>query len=115
MVTKTQTHEAVTKTAGGKKRSAQTSKRVLTRAYGDQCFWMNDGKVLADLVELERALKEISKDTFAYHVSADRNDFADWVEFVLADAELAHTLRDVKTALKTRALVVKRLTIYEIQ
>lgn len=98
----------------GKKRSAQSPKRVLARAEGAQCFWVNDGAILADLVEFSTALAKMSGDTYAYHVTGNRNDFADWVEFVLGDTELALTLRDVEKPKPARAIVVRRLKIYEL-
>lgn len=96
------------------KKSGANAKRVLARAEGAQCFWVNDGQILADLVEFGQALDQMEKDTFGYHVQGKRNDFADWVEFVLGDTELAHLLRGATSPSKARTIVVRRLKIYGV-
>jgi hypothetical protein len=113
MTTKKGVKTATKKTvATSKKRSTKSPKRVLARAEGAQCFWVNDGAILADLAEFSNALEKMSADTFAYHVSGSRNDFADWVEFVLGDTELALALRGVMKPKSARSVVVRRLKIY---
>jgi hypothetical protein len=112
MVTKKVKAKSPAKGKVAKKR-ASSAKRVLARAEGAQCFWVNDGRILADLVEFSNALEKMSQDTFAYHVDAPRNDFADWIEFVLGDTELAGALRDVKKPRQARTIVVRRLKIYD--
>jgi hypothetical protein len=102
------------KEGGSVKRRTKASKRILARAEGSQCFWVNDGQVIADLVELANVLSLMEPHTFTHHVDGNRNDFADWIEFVLGDTELAHSLRGVMKASQTRTLVVKRLKIYDI-
>jgi hypothetical protein len=91
------------------------SKRVLAKAQGSQCFWVNEGPILSDLMELARALESMSKETYAYHVHDARNDFADWVEFVLGDTELAQTLRAVPKPKSAQTLIVRRLKIYDLK
>jgi hypothetical protein len=95
-----------------KKRTLASPKRVLARAEGAQCFWVNDGQILADLGEFSTALKKMAQDTFTYHVDGSRNDFADWIEFVLGDTELATELRNVKKPKQAHTIVVRRLKIY---
>ena len=118
MATKTVTKKvgkAVGKKASKeKRRGTKNPKRVLARAEGAQCFWVNDGAILADLVEFSHALGEMSPETFAYHVTESRNDFADWVQFVLGDTELALALRDIRKPKTARTVVVRRLKIYEL-
>ncbi len=94
--------------------STTKEKNTLMCAPGEQCFWMSDGKILADLVELRDALASMSDDVFAYHVSKNRNDFADWIENVLQDMELATALRKTKKATTAHQAVVSRLRIYSI-
>ena len=63
----------------------------------EQCFWVNNGPVLRDALELRDALKSMSEATFKHHVVKDRNDFAVWAESVLEDADLAKALKKSKT------------------
>lgn len=102
------------RSAKATKRSAKSPKRVLARAEGPQCFWVNDGEVLADLLELKHALALMSGETFSYHVNGTRNDFADWIEFVLGDTELALALRGAKKPKQAHTIVVRRLSIYDL-
>ena len=87
--------------------------RPLVSAPPDQCFWVHYGPVLKDLRELRDALeRQISDAQFTHHVGPDRNDFANWVEHVLAEKTCAralrraHNVRDalgaVETALRGR-------------
>ena len=104
---------SVKKVGSGTKGGAR-AKRVLARAEGPQCFWVHDGSILADLVEFEQALESMSADVFAHHTSKTRNDFADWVAYVLGDTELSEKLRAATTPKKARSVVVQRLKIYQL-
>jgi hypothetical protein len=55
----------------------------------DKVFWCHDGKVLTNIAELADALRNMSEDTYRYHVNADKNDFANWLRDVVGDATLA--------------------------
>ncbi len=101
-------------TAKVAKKPAGKAKRVLARAEGAQCFWVTDGKILSDLVEFRDALKAMEADVFSYHVKGKKNDFANWVEFVLGDTELAGMIRKTLKPNTMREAVVRRLKIYSI-
>lgn len=81
---------------------------------GEQCFWMNDGRILADMRDLRDAFAEIADEVFAYHVSKEKNDFADWVEQVLEDEALAAGLRKARKPKTAYAVTVRRLKIYGV-
>jgi hypothetical protein len=70
----------------------QDAERILARVPEKNGFHCADGKVIRSLQELENALATMSGDTFARHVSAERNDFAVWVRDVLGDAQLAQEI-----------------------
>lgn len=89
-------------------------KRVLARAEGAQCFWVTNGTILSDLVELRDALEHMEDEIFSYHVKGKRNDFANWIEFVLGDTELAAALRKTAKPKTMHTAVVRRLKIYSI-
>jgi hypothetical protein len=96
------------------KKNLKKSKRVLVQAQGEQCFWTHNGAIISTLIDLSNLLSSVDKDIFAYHVRKDKNDFADWVEFVLGDKELATALRKSKTPQSSKTVVVRRLKIYDI-
>lgn len=83
-------------------------------APSEQCFWTTDGRVLANLVELRDALKAMDEAVFAHHVTKGKNDFAEWIEHVLLDAELAASFRKSKKPNTAREVVVSRLRVYNI-
>jgi len=90
-----------------RKRAAATG---LVDAPPDKCFWVNGGPILKNLGELRDALAEnISEAQFAYHVSAERSDFALWVEEVLGDAACAKALRRARTRQAALRAVAARL------
>jgi len=101
-------------TKGVKQRDHSKAKRVLVCAQGEQCFWTTDGKIIANLVELRDALTTMATEVFAYHVTRDKNDFGDWIEYVLGDAELAGRIRGAKKPTSARTFVVARLKKYDI-
>lgn len=107
--------KAVAKTVAKKPvAKVSKSKPEIVCAPGEQCFWTTDGRVLANLVELRDALAEMDEEVFTQHVTEERNEFADWVEQVLGDAELAKAMRKAKKAGKAYDLVVTRLRIYSV-
>jgi hypothetical protein len=108
------TNAASAKKGSAPKRNLKKSKRVLVQAQGEQCFWANNGYIISTLIDLSNLLSSIEKEVFEYHVRKDKNDFADWVEFVLGDAELAKGLRKARKPKAAQGLVVKRLKIYDI-
>ncbi|MDA8596998.1 hypothetical protein N9L26_01535 [Candidatus Pacebacteria bacterium] len=101
---------STTKRPTAKKGAADA--RVLVCANGEECFWTTDGKILRDLTELKEALDQISEETFVHHVNEERNDFADWVEQVLADRACATDLRKSTKPTTARTIVVRHLRSY---
>ncbi|OGM25645.1 hypothetical protein A3D00_02765 [Candidatus Woesebacteria bacterium RIFCSPHIGHO2_02_FULL_38_9] len=73
--------------------SRKTIKKVFITAPSDKVFWLRSGQSINDLGELSRVLKTISDEDFYYHVSKEKNDFANWIEEVLDDGELAEKMR----------------------
>lgn len=96
------------------KKASTKGKRELTQAPCEQCFWVTDGRVLSNLTDLRDALASMTDDVFMYHVTKERNDFANWIEYVLQDAELASSFRKSKKPNTARDVVVSRLRIYII-
>ncbi len=91
----------------------KTGKKPLMIANNQQSFWVNNGQILNSLLALELALSEMSKETFSYHVAKDRNDFAQWVEYILLDTSCAADLRKSKTQAATKTVVKKYLKNYQ--
>jgi hypothetical protein len=95
-------------------RSRGRSKKIaLVCASPDQCFWTTDGRILSNLIELHDTLGIMADEVFEYHVSSDRNDFADWVGNVLQDPKLEKALRRARRSSAARTVVARRLKIYD--
>ena len=124
MTNKTTAKKAAKKTASKKASSKKSaSKKVISKknepkklvcATGANCFWVHNGPILKDLVELEKALDKMTDKVFAHHVSGKRNDFADWVETILKDAEAAAALRKSKKPKTAKTTVTKCLKVYQV-
>lgn len=72
-------------------------------------FYLHGGGVLRDMEELLNALKTIDDDVFNFHVSSEKNDFSNWVRFVLKDKFLADKLVSLKTREEMVKAIEKRL------
>ncbi len=87
-------------------------RRALVQASAATAFWEHDGKVLYNLKDLLAALRKIDGEIFAFHVTKEKNDYADWTAVVLGDKELARTLRRIRTLRTTIQKIAKRLEEY---
>lgn len=72
--------------------SKKTAKKLLADMPHEHAFRFHDGRILRNVDELREALKTMKKDTFAFHVSAQKNDFSNWVRDVIGDRKLARDL-----------------------
>ena len=95
-------------------RNLKKAKRVLVCANGEQCFWTKDGKIIANLVELSDTLEHMADEVFEHHVNKSKNDFADWIQYVLGDVELAKKIKAFKKPKTARGAVVAHLKMYDI-
>jgi hypothetical protein len=102
-----------TKTRKNTKRVSKGEKRALVCAQGERCFWTTDGRIISNLVELRDMLNSMAQEVFSYHVTREKNDFADWIQYVLEDADLASDFRKAKKPKTARILVVRRLKAYK--
>ncbi len=91
-----------------------TTKKDLTRAQGEQAFWMINGAVLHDLIDLTEALTTMAEEHYIYHAEGDMNDFSLWVEQVLCDEECAKSLLKSKNKKGALAAVKKHLKVYNL-
>ncbi len=76
-------------------------------------FVFHDGQRAKNLLELSVIIEKISQQDFERFVNPDKNDFANWTEYVLQDRELAASLRSTVSLPKTKELINNRLIIEE--
>jgi len=75
----------------------------------DQVFWLANGKIIKNILELARELPQLTQDAFAQHVNEEKNDFATWVEYSVKDSNLATLLRTTQDQFRMAAIVERRI------
>ena len=86
------------------------AKRLLADVPEQKRFWCHDGNQLKNMAELEMALKQMSDETFRYHLNQNKNDFSTRVRDVIGDEELASDLQDSSTRAQAARYVSDRIS-----
>lgn len=89
--------------------STEEAARRLANVPQDKRFWVNDGKVLSNLEEMEKALWDMSDDAYFYHCNEFKCDFTNWVRDVIGDVTLAKDLSKTPNRLQAAKIVQKRV------
>ncbi len=95
------------------KMSKEEARRLLGDVPSDKVFRCHDGKVIRNLRELERALHEMSDETFYYHSGKERKDFSNWLRDVVGDEKLANELSKAKSRAEAGRAVAKKISLLE--
>jgi len=95
-------------------KKTRKDKKLLVIASGDECFWVNQGPVLENILDLRDLLLSIEKEQFEHHVNRNGNDFAVWVEYVLEDKDTAMQMKKIKTLTAMIKTIEKALKGYNI-
>lgn len=74
-------------------------------------FVFNNGERAKNLLELSVIIDRISQQDFELFVNPSKNDFANWIEYVLLDKQLADSLRSTPSLYKTRELLSDKLDV----
>ena len=85
------------------------AKRILSNTAPDKAFWVNNGPVLKNVIELATTAAKLTPQQFMHHVNNAKNDFAKWVGEVIRDSELAQQLKRVKTKEDLARVATNRL------
>jgi hypothetical protein len=97
--------------ASSSKKSDGNFKAMVCAADGE-CFWTRDGRILQNMADLHMAFGSMDDEVFLHHVSKEKNDFANWVEYVLQDLDCAVELRKVKKKAQAEKIVAKYVKGY---
>ena len=66
----------------------------------DKYFVLCDGRKLKSAKELADTLQLINDDMFKYHVTDTKNDFANWINDVFGESELAKKIKTIRNRLE---------------
>lgn len=78
-----------------------------------ELFYLQNGRSIASLRELEVSLKNMDDATFFHHVREEKNDFSMWVKDVFKDSVLAKRIAPIKDRLEMSRLVEERILEHE--
>lgn len=87
------------------------AKKILGNVPPEQCFWVNRGPIVKNLMQLPRALRRMKQDTFMHHVDKSKNDFSAWIKHVIGDTTLASSISKLKTKKAMIAELNKRIKL----
>jgi len=94
-------------------KNAQMHVTITTHVLGEtpetHQFVLSNGKKINSLFQLADELEQMGDDVFGHHVSAERNDFATWVNDVFNEKFLAEDMRKVWNRLETQRVLLKGL------
>ncbi len=90
-------------------------RKILNNVPDDKAFITHGGSRLFNLEDLREEIKFMSEPEFKEYVNKDKNDFANWVEYVIEDKELADKLRETRDKEKTFNLINSRIIFLKIK
>jgi len=93
------------KKAAAKKRVAK--KKVFVKAPEDKHFILLTGERLSHFIELADKLEHIQEDVFSHHVREEKNDFANWIQDVFNEPELAKQVASKKNSKDMQITIYK--------
>lgn len=85
------------------------AERFLADVPEEYVFWCHDGQPVRNMMELEKALRSMEEETFAYHANDRRNDFSTWARDVLKDENLATELGKLMNRTEAARKVAERV------
>lgn len=84
-------------------------KKLFTEAHPSNHFFVSDGSVIKNVVELIDSLEKMHEDTYKFHANEEKNDFASWVKDVFGEHQLAENLKSAASKADAQLAVAKSL------
>lgn len=88
------------------------AEKILSRTK-EKSFKLHMGAEIFSLRNLYEAFDIMSDETFEHHVRDSKNDFANWIENVFEDYDLAEHLRKLKTKEAMKKVLGERIEFLE--
>ncbi|OIO64193.1 hypothetical protein COY28_06205 [Candidatus Woesearchaeota archaeon CG_4_10_14_0_2_um_filter_57_5] len=64
-------------------------------AHGKE-FWLHSGRQIRSIKELRDALRYVDDSIFYFHVTSQKNDFANWIRDVFEEHDLAFRINEIR-------------------
>lgn len=100
------TKRKMAKKKGVKKKKTE-KKNILKDANSNHYFFVQDGIVLKNVLDLSKQLDKMTDEVFRHHVNEMRNDFSNWIKDVFKEEKLAKELLKTTDKDKTQIIILK--------
>ena len=70
----------------------QETERLLGNVPEDNVFRCCDGHIMKNLEDLRQAFGSMDDGAYMYHANSEKNDFCNWVRYIIRDEKLASDL-----------------------
>ena len=87
----------------------------LKDVHPDHVFWVQNGKRLKNLAELERELTNMDDVAFFHHVNHTKNDFYNWVLHSIKDETLARKMQGINDKRTMQKVVNEHIQTLQAQ
>jgi len=94
---------------GRPKGSKNKKVKKITNVPKKNAFYLIDGSILRNLIDLANKLDDISEDQFKHHVADGKDDFHEWVKNVVKDSRLARQLAKSEEKNKHTIIVMRHV------
>ncbi len=85
------------------------TRKILGKTPEQHSFYLHDGRKLRSIYELIDELETMSDETFRQFVTGTDNHFANWIEGVFSEKELANEIRQTYNRIDTQRALLKHL------
>jgi len=92
-----------------KKKKSVKKKDILKDSKSEHYFFVNDGTVLKNVLDLSKQLDKMADDVFRHHVNETKNDFAIWIKDIFKEEKLAKELLKTTNKDKTQIIILKHV------
>ncbi len=87
--------------------------RLLSNVPAQFTFHCHDGQEFWNVRDLARAVSSMDRETFTHHVTAEKNDFANWIADVIGDHALARELWQTRSPAGITRRLAERIAFLE--
>jgi hypothetical protein len=84
-------------------------KDLLKDADKEHYFYLCNGTVVKNVLELSKCIESMDEGVFRYHVNDVKNDFSSWINDIYNDDKLAKKMLETTDKDKTQIVLLKEL------